>query len=139
MKRKPPAGSVRVLVVDDDAAFATAVLAGLAEEGTVDVVGLAKDGVEALELSKTLRPDVMLLDLEMPRMDGFQVLRTLNRRKRRPVVIVLTGLTAREDLARAERLKPNALMNKTVDVGALIPGIVLSFALGGNGAPQHER
>ena len=72
-------------------------------------------------------------------MDGFQVLRTLNRRKRRPVVIVLTGLTAREDLARAERLKPNALMHKTVDVGALIPGIVLSFALGSNGATQHER
>jgi CheY-like chemotaxis protein len=129
-----------VLVVDDDAAFAAAVLAGLAEEGTVDVVGLAKDGVEALELSKTLRPDVMLLDLEMPRMDGFQVLRTLNRRKQRPVVIVLTGLSAREDLARAERLRPNALMQKTVDVGALIPGIVLSFALGGNGgAPQGRK
>ncbi len=127
--------------MDDDAAFATAVLEGLTEEGTVDVVGLAKDGVEALELSKTLRPDVMLLDLEMPRMDGFQVLRTLNRRKRRPVVIVLTGLSAREDLARAERLRPNALMQKTVDVRALIPGIVLSFALSdaNSGAPQRER
>ena len=124
-----------MLVVDDDPAFAKALLTVLAEEGdTIDVVGVARDGVEALELSKRLRPDVMLLDLQMPRMDGFQVLRTLNRRKQRPVVIVLTGSTAREDLARAERLGPNGLVQKTADVGALITGIVLTFALAGERA-----
>ena len=122
-----------MLVVDDDARFAKAILAALAEEGTIDVIGVARDGIEALDLSKRLRPDVMLLDLDMPRMDGFQVLRTLNRRKRRPVVIVLTGLTAREDLERAERLGPDGLVQKTVDVGTLIPGIVLTFAF------AHDR
>jgi len=128
-----------VLLVDDDKVFATAVLTALAAEGTIDVVGVAHDGVEALELSKTLRPDVMLLDLDMPRMDGFQVMQTLNRRKRRPVVIVLTGLTAREDLARAERLGPDGLVQKTVDVGALIPGIVLTFALAGERRGSQEE
>ena len=128
-----------MLLVDDDKVFATAVLTALAAEGTIDVVGVAHDGVEALELSKTLRPDVMLLDLDMPRMDGFQVMQTLNRRKRRPVVIVLTGLTAREDLARAERLGPDGLVQKTVDVGALIPGIVLTFALAGERRGSQEE
>lgn len=121
-----------MLIVDDDARFAKAMLAALAEEGAIDVVGVARDGVEALALSKALRPDLMLLDLQMPRMDGFEVMRRLNRRKHRPVVIVLTGLTAREDLARAERFSPNALMRKSVDIEAVVPGIVLTFALAGN-------
>jgi len=118
-----------MLVVDDDAAFTRALQTVLAADGTVEVVGVARDGVEALELSKRLHPDVMLLDLEMPRMDGFQVLRTLKRRTRRPVVIILTGLMAQEDLARAERLGPDGLVQKSVDIEAMIPVIVLTFAL----------
>lgn len=113
MTREPPAGRVRVLIVDDDAAFARAMMTSLTEDGCIDVVGIAADGEEALELSKALRPDVMLLDLNMPRSDGYQVMRRINRRAHQPAIIILTGVTDRDHLDRAARLKPDALLQKT--------------------------
>lgn len=130
MTREPPAGRVRVLIVDDDAAFARAMMTSLTDDGRIDVVGIAADGEEALELSKALRPDVMLLDLNMPRIDGYEVMRRINRRKHQPAIIVLTGVTDRDDLNRAARLKPDALLQKTTDADTLVIGVVLALGLG---------
>lgn len=130
MTREPPAGRVRVLVVDDDQAFAEAMMSSLSEDGRVDVVGTASDGQEALELSRLLRPDVMLLDLNMPRLDGYEVMRRINRRARQPAVIVLTGVTDTDDLDRAARLKPDALLQKTTDAETVVLGVVLALGLG---------
>ena len=127
--RKPPSDRVRVLIVDDDDDFASAMRAALSADGRIDVAGIAHDGLEALELTKSLRPDLVLLDLEMPRMDGYETLRRLNRRVRKPPVIVLTGVTDLEDLARASRLHPDALLQKTVDAEAIVPGVVMTLAL----------
>ena len=127
--REPPSDRVRVLIVDDDDDFASAMRAALSADGRIDVAGIAHDGLEALELTKSLRPDLVLLDLEMPRMDGYETLRRLNRRVRKPPVIVLTGVTDLEDLARAARLHPDALLQKTVDAEAIVPGVVMTLAL----------
>ena len=127
--REPPSDRVRVLIVDDDHVFACAMREALSADGRIDVAGIAHDGLEALELTKTLRPDVVLLDLEMPRMDGYETLRRLNRRARKPPVIVLTGVTDLEALARASRLHPDALLQKTVDAEAIVPGVVMTLAL----------
>jgi DNA-binding NarL/FixJ family response regulator len=127
--REPPSDRVRVLIVDDDDDFASAMRATLSADGRIDVAGIAHDGLEALELTKSLRPDLVLLDLEMPRMDGYETLRRLNRRARKPPVIVLTGVTDLEDLARAARLHPDALLQKTVDAEAIVPGVVMTLAL----------
>ena len=127
--REPPSDRVRVLIVDDDDDFASAMRAALSADGRIDVAGIAHDGLEALELTKSLRPDLVLLDLEMPRMDGYETLRRLNRRARKPPVIVLTGVTDLEDLARAARLHPDALLQKTVDAEAIVPGVVMTLAL----------
>jgi DNA-binding NarL/FixJ family response regulator len=127
--REPPSDRVRVLIVDDDDDFASAMRAALSADGRIDVAGIAHDGFEALELTKSLRPDLVLLDLEMPRMDGYETLRRLNRRVRKPPVIVLTGVTDLEDLARAARLHPDALLQKTVDAEAIVPGVVMTLAL----------
>lgn len=130
MTREPPAGRVRVLIVDDDAAFARAMMTSLTDDGRIDVVGIAADGEEALELSKALRPDVMLLDLNMPRSDGYEVMRRINRRAHQPTIIVLTGVTDRDDLNRAARLKPDALLQKTTDADTVVLGVVLALGLG---------
>jgi two-component system chemotaxis response regulator CheB len=127
--REPPSDRVRVLIVDDDYDFACAMREALSADGRIDVAGIAHDGLEALELTKTLRPDVVLLDLEMPRMDGYETLRRLNRRSRKPPVIVLTAVTDLQDLARAARLHPDALLQKTVDAEAIVPGVVMTLAL----------
>ena len=130
MTREPPAGRVRVLVVDDDQVFARAMMTSLSEDGRVEVVGTANDGHEALELSKQLRPDVMLLDLNMPRLDGYEVMRRINRRAQQPAIIVLTGVTDTDDLDRAARLKPDALLQKTTDAETVVLGVVLALGLG---------
>ena len=130
MARKPPSGRVRVLVVDDDRAFTKAITSALVEDDRLEVVGVAHDGNEALELSKRLLPDVMLLDLQMPRLDGVETMRKLKRRKRRPEVVVLTGSTDRDELARATRLHPAAFLAKTVDVEEVVPAIAFTVAAG---------
>jgi DNA-binding NarL/FixJ family response regulator len=128
--QEPPTGRIRVLIVDDDAQFAHAMMTSLSEDGRIDVVGAAADGEEALELSKALRPDVMLLDLNMPRVDGYEVMSQINRRPHRPTIIVLTGITDHDDLDRAARLKPDALLQKTTDADTVVLGVVLALGLG---------
>jgi DNA-binding NarL/FixJ family response regulator len=123
-------GRIRVLIVDDDAPFAHAMMTSLSEDGRIDVVGTTADGEEALELSKALRPDVMLLDLNMPRVDGYEVMRRINLLEHKPTIIVLTGVTDDDDLARAARLKPDALLQKTTDADTVVLGVVLALALG---------
>ena len=80
----------RLLIADDDAALRRLLRILLERDGRFDVVGEAVDGVEALELTEKHDPDVLLLDLAMPRLDGIGVLEQLHGRTR-PVVAVLTG------------------------------------------------
>src|SRR5213595_947656 len=87
------APDVRVLVVDDFPLVRDAMAASLRRAG-IDVVGVASDGEEALDLARRLRPDVIVLDLMMPKMTGLMALTYLNAEL--PDVRVLL-LTAREE------------------------------------------
>lgn len=78
---------IRVLVVDDSAFVRKIVAQMLRRSAEIDVVGTARDGEEALELAERLRPDVITLDLVMPRMNGVEFLKRQNERRRIPVVI----------------------------------------------------
>jgi DNA-binding NarL/FixJ family response regulator len=126
---EPPAGRIRVLIVEDDEGFANAMMTSLSEDGRIDVVGIASDGQEALEISEALRPDVMLLDLNMPRVDGYEVMQRIKRDAHRPAIIVLTGVTDGEDLDRAAELQPDALLQKTTDADTVVIGVVLALGL----------
>ena len=77
----------RVLVVDDSAFVRKVVTEMLNRSGALEVVGFARDGEEALELVERLAPDVITLDLVMPRMNGVEFLRAQSRRRRIPVVV----------------------------------------------------
>jgi len=78
---------IRVLVVDDSAFVRKVVAQMLSRSPRIEVVGVARDGEEALELVERHRPDVITLDLVMPRMNGVEFLRRQNLRHRVPVVI----------------------------------------------------
>lgn len=80
--------TIRVLVVDDSAYIRKVVKQMLLRSPFIDVVGIARDGEEALEAIETLNPDVVTLDLIMPGMDGVAVLREQMARRPVPVVIV---------------------------------------------------
>jgi DNA-binding NarL/FixJ family response regulator len=80
---------VRVLIVDDHGLFAEALAAALELDERFAVVGQARDGVEAVELAARLRPDAVVMDLHMPRLDGAEATRRiLAARASRRVVMV---------------------------------------------------
>jgi two-component system chemotaxis response regulator CheB len=100
MKRRSP---IRVLVIDDSAFSRQAIIRMLRASPLVDVVGIARDGEEALHKTFELKPDLITLDLEMPKMDGFTFLRLVMRKRPTPV-IVISGRAGEEQVFRALEL-----------------------------------
>jgi two-component system chemotaxis response regulator CheB len=94
---------IRVLVIDDSAFSRHAITRMLDASPLVEVVGVARDGEEALRKAFELQPDLITVDLEMPRMDGFTFLRVIMSKRPTPV-IVISGRTGEEDVFRALEL-----------------------------------
>lgn len=91
----------RVLVVDDDPLVRSALQLMLGGAPDLEVVGEAGDGVEGLRLARDLEPDVVLMDIRMPRLDGLAAARELHAGSRPPRVIVLTTFDADEYVVQA--------------------------------------
>ncbi|HET7100376.1 MAG TPA: response regulator transcription factor [Terriglobia bacterium] len=116
---------MRILVAEDDRPVASFLKKGLeAEHYAVDIV---PDGQEALYLAEEYDYDLVLLDLVLPKMDGFQVLRKIRNRKKNLPVLVLTGRTRVEDRVKGLDLgaddymvKPFAFLELTARVRALL-------------------
>ncbi len=94
---------IRVLVIDDSAYNRQAISSMLEGQARIEVVGRASDGEEGLRLAYQLVPDVITLDLEMPKMDGFSFLRILMAKRPIPV-IVISSFATRENVFRALEL-----------------------------------
>lgn len=94
---------LRILVVDDSAVNRRTIADLLANMAGVSVIGVAQDGDEALRCAASLGPDMITLDLEMPRMDGFTFLRLLMASRPTPVVVV-SSHSAKENVFRALEL-----------------------------------
>jgi len=92
---------VRVLVADDHPVVRQGIMANVKPQGDMNVVAEAGDGVEALELIKEQLPDVVMLDLRMPRMDGLDVLKEVNKSRLPCKVIIMTTFDSEEDVQRA--------------------------------------
>src|SRR5205823_10727443 len=109
----------RVLVVDDNRDAAKSLSLILETWGCE--VRVAYDGSEALETARTYRPNVVLLDIKMPRMDGYQVARQLRREKRGDglTLVAMTGSSQDEDRDRALEAGFDYFMIKPVDPGDL--------------------
>src|SRR5260370_35597905 len=98
---------VRVLVVDDSALMRKLISQILARDTGIEVVGTAMDGAFGLKKIEDLKPDVVTLDLEMPRMDGREMLRQITRKSRVPVIIV-SALSAEGAMATFKALASGA-------------------------------
>jgi len=82
--------SMRLLLVDDDERFRETLRQLLATRDEAEILGEAGDGEEALRLAETLKPDVILIDLAMPRMNGLEVTRHLKARWPQVLIIIIT-------------------------------------------------
>ena len=97
MERRHP---IRVLVIDDSAFSRQTITRMLETSPLVEVVGVARDGEEALRKTFELKPDLITLDLEMPRMDGFTFLRLVMAKRPTPVMII-SGQAGEDDVWKA--------------------------------------
>jgi NarL family two-component system response regulator LiaR len=107
--------TIRVLIVDDHVIVRSGIRALLATEDGIEAVGEAQDGQEALERIATLNPDVILLDLLMPRMDGIEVTRRVVADNPRARILVLTSFAADDKVFPA--IKAGALGYLLKDTG----------------------
>lgn len=98
-----PRGPIRILVVDDHPVVCSGLTSMLRVQPELDIVGTASSGEEALDLVRRQCPDLVLLDLRMPGMDGIAVLKALKTFEKRPRVVVLTSYEREEDIYRAIR------------------------------------
>ena len=93
--------SIRVVVAEDQAMVRGALVALLAAERDIEIVGEARNGREALEVAESARPDVLLADIEMPEMTGLEVAGEIKRRRLPVRVIILTTFARAGYLRRA--------------------------------------
>ena len=109
--------NIRVLVVDDNRQLREMVEETVDSYDGLEVVGVAEDGMQAIEMTTLLRPDVMLLDMVMPRMDGFGVLERFHNGSypHVPAVVCLTALGDEAMIRRALELGASYYMVKPVD------------------------
>jgi len=117
-------GKITVLIADDHRLFADALEAILATDGRFDVVGKAHDGESAVRMAGTTKPDVVLMDIAMPGVDGVEATRRIRKRRKSTAVLILTGSNARNDVDRARRAGAAAYVTKDRIASQLVEAIV---------------
>src|SRR3954449_835554 len=98
------AASIRLLLADDHRLFADALRAVLATDERMNVVGYARNGREAVDLATELRPDVTLMDISMPILDGFEATRLIREAIPGACVLFVTGSSLPADVDRAREV-----------------------------------
>ncbi len=114
----------RVLIAEDEALIRLDLAEMLREEG-YDVVGEAGDGQEAVELAESLRPDLVIMDVKMPRRDGIDAAAEIAAKRIAPVV-VLTAFSQRDLVEKARDAGAMAYLVKPFSISDLIPAIELA-------------
>ncbi|MFF5078348.1 response regulator [Actinoplanes sp. NPDC000266] len=114
---------IRVLIVDDHPAVRRGLRTFLELAGDLEVIGEAADGPTALDLITETGPEVVLLDMVLPGMDGVEVLRELRRRELPARVLVVTSFTDRARLIPAVRAGARGYLSKDVDPNALVAAV----------------
>ena len=119
-------GRARVLVAEDEALIRLDLVELLTAEG-YDVVGEANDGEQALAMARELEPDLVVMDVKMPKMDGISAASVIAEERIAPVVM-LTAFSQRELVERAREAGAMAYVVKPFDASDVVPAIEVAMA-----------
>ena len=108
-------GRIRAVIADDEA-FIRQVLMKMLERLDVDVVGVAENGRQALELYDQHRPDIVILDIAMPEMDGLETLRHLLASDPQARVLMCTSFSSKQYVVEAVKIGAKGYLNKPFDL-----------------------
>jgi DNA-binding NarL/FixJ family response regulator len=117
------ADPLKILIVDDYDLFAAALYGALTPYEDLSVVGRAADGVEAVAAATELRPDVVLMDVDMPRLDGLRATRIVRDKLPETAVVVVSGSHDAETAARARSAGASAFVFKSCPVEDLVAAV----------------
>ena len=123
-----PTDPIRVLIADDHTMLCEGLRLYLSDPD-LEVIGIAADGQQALEMTLEQKPDVLLLDLRMPKMDGFQALTAIKEARSETNIIILTAFPTNENLTESFRLGASGFLSKASDP-AHLPAAIRVVAAG---------
>ena len=126
----PPRDRIRIVVADDDWLFAQLLQVRLSAHPDLEVIGIAGDGSEAVDLAQKLSPDMVLMDVTMPVLDGVEATRLIRALPEPPTVVLVTGEDDDTDLGAYEA-GAAAYLRKSLDLVSLIDVVVAFSQLAG--------
>jgi two-component system NarL family response regulator len=115
--------TIRVLVIEDHPVVRQGLVALLSNAPDIEVVGSAADGLEGIQVFRSVRPDVTLIDLQMPRLGGVETIQRMRNEWPEARFIVLTTFDGDEDIYRAMQAGAKAYLLKGMEVEELIAAI----------------
>lgn len=115
---------IKVLIADNCSEFTQLFSQYLSLIPGISIVGIASDGVETIELFHSTRPDVLLLDLVMPRVDGLEVMRRISCESSKPKVLVISALGSKEITKKAINLGADFFFIKPLNLEAVVAKIL---------------
>ncbi len=116
MSELPIARGVRILIADDQALFRRGIGTVLATEIDIDIVGEAEDGEEAVAKTQALEPDLVVMDVRMPRLSGIEAARRIRESNPETKILMLTVSDEESDLYEAIKAGANAYLLKEISV-----------------------
>ena len=119
--------TIKVLIADDNPDFRSLLIDALEEERGIEIAGVSTDGYQALQNIMALSPDVVLMDIVLPLLDGFGVMKAVNSMslKTRPAILILSSFATESTTAEAAALGAQYFMVKPFDMSTLIERIHL--------------
>ncbi|MPW25521.1 response regulator [Alkalibaculum sp. M08DMB] len=117
---------MRIVIVEDEP-ITRMDLKCILEDAGYEVVGEGSDGFDAINLCKTKKPDIIILDLNMPNLDGVSAAKTITKNKLCKSIVFLTAYSDREFIEAAKKIGVFAYLIKPLDEKSLIPALEIAY------------
>ena len=139
-RRNGRSARTRVLIADDHRLFAEALIVSLGTDERIEIVGHALDGWEAFELASELRPDVVLMDLSMPRLDGIEATHRLTSVLPEAKVVMLSASADAGDMLRATEAGAVLYLTKESSMTEVLSAVLeVAQRPAATGSPNGKR